>query len=1022
MIRLNLCAVFFLAITSQASNLLADTPVKGRPFIQYYSPSDYGAGSNNFNTVRDSLGVFYFSNDEGVLTFDGSEWGLIPIKDNRPAYWVEINEDGSILVASTGEIGHLKHLPNGKKVYETLQESSPEIEFENVWEIAVTSRGAVFRSRKSLMYYQNGVVKTIGDRNDTFDVAFTVNDTVYVRIYGKGLFFVQNATLVPVAGGEFFANKKLNSYLPYEDKLLVGTRREGLFLVDNGTVTAFATEADDFFKKYRIYHGCVTQDGNYAYAAYIKGVAIIDKTGKLLQVLDEEVGLPKHQYLSVEPSDPASLWITHAVGISRAEILSPVSYFDQTFGLEDVVTDINIYNDNLYVTTLKEFYQYEAEQNNFVSVNSKYLHEFHGITVVGDQIYVGGQIGLMALKEDQLQRLTNKVIHKLSSSEDQKWIFAGSGEGGFDIIQKQNNEFKTTPLSGFTEQVKSIIPFGEKVVLASSFGKLIIVDLSSKEGELTPTIDKEIHLKNFGVLKVENDLLVIAPDGWHRLNLQGKKLSSGALPVQDISKIQTVSDLTGDSFWVCYKDQKRVDYCEKWTIQNGQLRSSKSKFKSGFGINTVFRAKDGIDWFGGDEGIIRYDDAFEFKSQDESIACHISSTLVNGDSLVSHYGLKPNGLNLPYENNSIQFKFYSDQSFSSTGDILFQYQLEGLDKGWSTWSGQTSKEYSNLNPNEYTFNVRARNSFGKVSDIESISFEITTPWYLSTFGFLTYILVAILAIFGYVQWRTTNLEQAKKQLEDLVKGRTNEVERQKQSLEEQSETLRQANATKDQLFSIIGHDLRGPLGSIQGLTGLIKHYRSEQKPEEVDELMEHMSDSVKGLSHLLDNLLSWTLNQSGNFELKKENVHLLSLVTEVVGVLKETAVSKDINIAIQVDEKIFLEADTNSLGTVLRNLVGNAIKFTHRNGNIWIRAINKQDHLMIEIKDDGIGIPEDKMTEIFQLAKSTHGTANEKGTGLGLTLVEDFVTLNGGTMTLNSKVGEGTCFELTFPLSQPHSA
>lgn len=1006
-----------IALLLRYSLLLGDIPQKGRPYVQYYSPKDYRAGSNTYNVVRDSLGVFYFSNDEGVLMFDGSEWSLIPIELGKSVYWVEIADDGTVLVASTGEIGYLDHLPNGQKIYRSLMHSGGETVFENVWEIAVTSRGSVFRSKKLLFHYFEGKVTTIPTNKGIFDVALAVRDTVYVRIYGEGLFYLSDKTLVPVPGGDFFADIKLNSYLPYEDQLLIATRSMGLFLLGDDKVEPFPSEADAFFRKYRIYDGCMTQSGNYAYAAYIKGVAIIDKNGQLLQIIDEEAGLPKHQYLYVGAYDPSSLWITHAVGMSRVEILSPTTYFDEAFGLNDVVTSINIHQNTLYVTTLEGFYEYSSAENRFLQTHDDFLEEFHGITVINDELFVGGQLGLMKYEEGKLHRLTHPMIHEFSVSRDGKLILAGSGEGGFDVIRQQHGTYELFSLEGFTEQIKKIIPTKDGAIVVTHFGQLVRIDIDETERlGIKSSMVSASTIGNFDAVKVDDKLLVITPNGWKLLNQEGQEEVAGNLPTANkVSKIQVTSDAREGVFWVCYENEKRLDYCEQWRFENKALKGTNMVFKSGYRINTIFQGKDGIDWFGGDEGVIRFDPSKALKQENTSMECRISTISIPGDSVLSRYGYRPENISLSYENASIAFSFYSDHSFLGSDEVLFQFRLLGLGEQWSEWTYQTSKEYSNLAPNEYTFQVRARNSLGQRSEIDEVRFEVSTPWYLSSLSVAGYVLILVIMVYGYTRWRTKNLKESKKQLEKLVEGRTREVEAQKKFLEVQSETLRQANATKDQLFSIIGHDLRGPLSSIHGLTELIKHYRAEKQPEKVDEMMDQMNDSVKRLRHLLDNLLSWALNQSGNFKVKKELVRLRYLIMEVIGIVRDTAQSKEIDLIVEVEENLELIADANSIGTILRNLVSNAIKFTHHGGKVWVTAKASEDGATVEIRDNGVGIPKEKVSEVFQLSDTTYGTSNEKGTGLGLVLVEEFVKLNGGHMSVESEVNSGTSFLIEFP-------
>jgi signal transduction histidine kinase len=1010
---------FFLFITmlhSGVSLVQADIPKKGRPFTQYYSPSDYRAGSGTSNAVQDSLGVFYFSNDEGVLVFDGIEWSLIPIKNNKPVYWVAINNDGKILVASTGEIGYLYPQSNGELVYKSLLSSSADMEFENVWEIAITSKEVLFRSRKLLIHYQNGVINPMQIDEAGYDVAFSVKDTVYTRVRGKGLYYLDNGQLKLVARGEFFADTKLNCYLPYEDKLLIGKRNGELYLMAKGKIEPFITEADGYLKEHKLYDACITQSGDYAFCTTLSGVVIIDKEGKLLQVLDESSGLPDYQYSFVGAAGLSSLWMTHAVGISRAEILSPISYFNKSHGITAVVTDLKIFNESLYITTLKGFFQYNEKNKQFVKLSDGFTQEFHGLSIDNNQLLVVGHDGIMTFKSGKLVRRAKRFIHELNKSIDTDLMYAGSGEGGFEIIKKGKKDYQAFQLEGFSERLKKIIPFGKEVVLVCTSGKLVFVDVQEERLQIESKIMKTLNIGSFDAVKIEDELLVVAKEGWSILESNGNQSEINALPISnDIYKVQITSDVQNNTFWVCYKDEDRINYCEKLLFENGELVTTTDKFKSEYRINTILRGKDNIDWFGGDQGIMRFDNNAKVQNKTLPLYCHISKTIFNNDSILSNYGFKAKSIDLPYEGKSLQFNYYSDQSFVKKDEIMFQYKLTGLDKEWSSWSNKSSKEYSNLNPNKYIFQVRAKNGLGSISNIDALSFVISPPWYLSIYSFFGYSILVVLASFGYTRWRTINLKRSKIMLSKLIQGRTIEVELQKQSIEEQKEVLRQANATKDQLFSIIGHDLRGPLNSIQGLTELIRHYRSEKKSEKVDELMRHMNDSVKRLSHLLDNLLSWALNQSGNFKSKIEEINLSFLLQEVEGIFKETAIAKNINIKLIVEEKLILRADQNSLATILRNLVGNAIKFTNAQGEIVINAQTKEESISIEISDNGVGIPENKLEDIFELDNSSYGTSNEKGTGLGLVLVKEFMDKNNGQLAVKSNLDEGTKFILTFP-------
>jgi two-component system, NtrC family, sensor kinase len=243
-------------------------------------------------------------------------------------------------------------------------------------------------------------------------------------------------------------------------------------------------------------------------------------------------------------------------------------------------------------------------------------------------------------------------------------------------------------------------------------------------------------------------------------------------------------------------------------------------------------------------------------------------------------------------------------------------------------------------------------------------------------------------------------------------------ERQKQ-LEKQSSELSELNHIKDRFFSIISHDLRSPITSLGGISFLIKESLENYDKSLLNQAADYIDQTVISLTGLLENLLNWALSQQGKFPFKEEEVKLESIINEVVNTFSSLTLSKNQHVLLNNEPDLVINADRNSIMTILRNLVSNSLKFTNSGGHISITT-KKADNGYAEIivKDDGIGIPEEKMTELFKfnVDKSSRGTDNEKGIGLGLNLVYEFVSMNKGTIHAESKVGEGTSFILHFPV------
>ncbi|MDX5436199.1 MAG: HAMP domain-containing histidine kinase, partial [Pontibacter sp.] len=222
---------------------------------------------------------------------------------------------------------------------------------------------------------------------------------------------------------------------------------------------------------------------------------------------------------------------------------------------------------------------------------------------------------------------------------------------------------------------------------------------------------------------------------------------------------------------------------------------------------------------------------------------------------------------------------------------------------------------------------------------------------------------------------------------------------------------------KDRLFSIIGHDLRGPAAALQHVAELIHYHHEKGNVQQLMELGRKTARAAGGINSMLDNLLNWSLSQTGDLQLQAEPLKVYPLIQEVVELHDEFAFSKHITICHSGLESATVMADKNALLTILRNLLSNAIKFTHPGGAVTIHTQAENDRVKIIFRDNGVGISPEKMKVLFDLhqPKSSRGTAKEKGTGLGMVLVQELLEKIGGEIEVSSQPEEGTTVLLTLP-------
>lgn len=251
--------------------------------------------------------------------------------------------------------------------------------------------------------------------------------------------------------------------------------------------------------------------------------------------------------------------------------------------------------------------------------------------------------------------------------------------------------------------------------------------------------------------------------------------------------------------------------------------------------------------------------------------------------------------------------------------------------------------------------------------------------------------------------------------EKIQKRLNKELEAKKEILEKRESELQDSNETKTKLFSIIGHDLRGPVGALQELLRL--YADGDIETDEFLEFVPKLREDVDHISFTLNNLLSWGHTQMNGSVTKPSIMALESLVSENIKLLSEIAKKKSIKIVSELVENTLTWSDSNQIDIVVRNLISNALKFTPQNGMITISARERDNLWEVSIKDTGVGMDKITVKNLFEKNSNitTYGTANEKGTGLGLALCKEMVEKNGGNIWVESALRKGSCFFFTLP-------
>jgi signal transduction histidine kinase len=277
----------------------------------------------------------------------------------------------------------------------------------------------------------------------------------------------------------------------------------------------------------------------------------------------------------------------------------------------------------------------------------------------------------------------------------------------------------------------------------------------------------------------------------------------------------------------------------------------------------------------------------------------------------------------------------------------------------------------------------------------------------------------IIGVFWYNRYRHDKKAQLiLKKKNDQIRSNYEQLKRLNEKLAASEKSLARLNETKDKFFSIIAHDLKSPLNSLKGFSHLLVTFGAQLSIDEIQKIAQDQQKTIDHLYNFLENLLTWSRSQMSVLEFKPQPLLLKQEVEDVILLLKKNIEDKNLTIDIEIADNDTVWIDKNALSTILRNLVSNAIKFSFTGTSIKIYTKSEGERVHVFIADQGVGIPAAVAEKLFSLGSkhSTKGTAGEKGTGLGLVIVKDFVEQNQGEISLESTENQGTTFKISLPV------
>jgi signal transduction histidine kinase/ligand-binding sensor domain-containing protein len=1049
---------------------------KGVPsYTNYVIGDDNPAGQQVWNVGQDQQGFLYTGTSTGLQKFDGVNWEILanPVQDfNTNVRTTYLASDGTYYYGAIGDFGVVITDSTGTTLQKSMIQLLPEeIAFNDIWTIREAKGKIYFQSRDAIFIYspdaedQQTSIR-IWKPDTNFMYSFSLEDTYYTHQSGLGLFRENDGNLDLIPGSEFFGQDRVQVLLPFKKsgEFLVGAFAGGLYHFDGTNFNPFKTEIDSLLQARSLYKALALPNKTYAISVLGNGFFIIDQEGKALSQFTTKNSIPDQSVYSFHLDKTQNLWVGTNAGLSKIELFSPVTRFDSDDYEVGNVLSLNAYGNDLYIGGSTSVLYIDQADGVIKKVQNLPNTQVFDLEEDGSQLISTGP-GLYEIQEDQARLIPGtesfQTVALLISKKHPGYVLVG-GAFGIHIFKRTKNssgsyEYESIgPISDVTRAIYTIVENDAGEIWAGTQAGFLyrvqIPKTASGNLDISDAIVKEYKdedgIKGLSGTAVEIGGKVYSSgiEGFFYFDMKSESFKKDTI----LSFSDEIADINLDTYVLAgnqfgdvvldFKGEKRLGKLQpdgSYSLQEYPLNLITASF-----TNPPYTEPNGIFWFGTDEGLLRLDPNMAYKT-DYPTPLYFKS-VISGDKVMGlpdFYG--DDFPELLYKNNSISFNYIAP-FFVKENRMQYQTFLEGFDEGWSEWESKTSREFSSLPFGNYTFRVKARNTFSVASEEIAYSFEVLPPWYATWWAYMLYFLGFSLIVYGLVKVQTGRiLAREKKKNQERELAQAKEIEKAYEDLKATQSQLIQSEkmASLGELTAGIAHEIQNPLNFVNNFsevnTELIDEMREELKKGDYEEaiaISKDIKDNQQKINHhgrRADAIVKGMLQHSRSSSNEKEPSNINAIADEYLRLAYHGLRAKDktfnatlntnfdksigkINIVAQDVGRVILNLITNAFHAVIekneqeKDKANSSFKPT-----VWVATKRIGDTVHVTIRDNGNGVPDKVKDKIFQPFFTTKPSG--QGTGLGLSLSYDIIKTHGGKLLLDTTQGEGTTFTITLP-------
>ncbi len=897
-----------ISAQSIAGVLPAPHPEIGRPYIRNYSPKEYGAMPQNWAIMQDQRGVMYFGNWNGVLEYDGVSWRLISTPNKSGVRSFAMDASGRIYVGAVGDLGYLAPDSLGRMQFISLLDHVTPAGrgFNEVWYAHANAQGVYFGTDKMLLRWSQGRMQS-WRANTLFSRLFMVRERIYLRQWGVGLLQMTGDSLRLVAQGARFSEERIYIMLPYDDeKILIGTRGQGMFLHDGKSLQPFATPLEKFLRVQLLYQGAVLPDHTFALATSRSGVLIMDRQGQGLQLLDRTTGLQDEAVNCVFVARDGAMWLALGHGIARVEAASALSFYNEQAGIKDFVAAVLRHQGRLYIATGLGVHYLQARSpatgsQNFSQMHARLLQppEFQPVSGIraqtwsllttGTTLLAATPFGVYQIEDETATFLKESVSSGFAaltlyrSQQDTNRVYVGLYDGLAALRYDASSREKWMDegrVAGIHEPIWSIVESEDGKLWLGTESQGVLHGDFSRGFSATAKHSDSLAIQRFdyrhglprgwvGVYSVQAQPVFTSDEGLFRYDAARQRFfpdtTFGSMFADGSRDIEVVVEDHQNNIWLGSEEAAEINRVLRQKDRSYVLVTMPSLRLPKAAIWSIYPEKDGVVWFGGPEGLLRYDTnvqtphGSDFAALIRRVRVDEKTLLFGGAATVEESGeqsdlsrLTPRALrpSLSYAQNALHFE-YSAPSFEAESENQFQTFLQGFDEGWSAWTKETQKQYTNLPEGDYRFHLRAKNVYEHLSREAVYPFKILPPWNRSWSAYGLYGLSFAAGVFAVDRMQRRRL--LKKERERM---HVREAELRAQTAEAQAQALR-AEAGRKEIELQKAAELKT---AYQALTEAHTNLQASQRQLITQEKLASLGQLTAGIAHQMMNPLNFVNN------------------------------------------------------------------------------------------------------------------------------------------------------------------